>query len=459
MADKFQDRQVLAKIENLKMRMGSGKKLIIDDVSFQVRKGEVLGLIGESGSGKTVVTSTLTGLNINVQHIDEGKIFIKDQDVTEFDFDDWSDSGLRGCDVSQVFQNPLSSLNPYRTVGSQIIESLMINAENEKARANKAVSEFNNANSELETAKDKLASETDVETKSELEKEIKDLEIKIVELEKSVNETKIDSKYTKEDAYEEAIEYLEKVKIHNVDEVMRMYPHQMSGGMNQRIVIVTILATKPDLIIFDEPTTALDPLAQAQIVEIIREIKDDFEVGIVFISHDLALVSSIADTIAIMYAGRIVEQGTAEEIIHQPRHPYTWGLLMSMPDFIDGSEEKLFSIRGTVPANIETIEGDAFAPRNDFALEVDFKERPPKFDITDTHFVYSWLYDKNAPKFEPPKVILDNWNKVQKKPTTAATAKKTTTTKKTTSTAKKSTPKKTTSAKKTTTAKKPAAKK
>ncbi len=364
MSDIFKGKEVLAKIDNLKLRLGKGKKLIIDDVSLQVRKGEVLGIIGESGSGKTVVTSTLTGLNVKIQTIDSGSIFIKDRDVTDFDFDDWSDSGLRGKHVSQVFQNPLSSLNPYRKIGDQIIESIMINAP---------------------------------------------------------------KGFSKEEAYEEAIEYLEKVKIHNTDEIMNMFPHQMSGGMNQRIVIVTILATKPDLIIFDEPTTALDPLAQAQIIEIIREIKDELEVGIIFISHDLALVSSIADTISIMYAGRIVEQGTTNEIIENPLHPYTWGLLMSMPDFISSSNEKLYSIRGTVPSNIEDIKGDSFAPRNDFALEIDFKKRPPKFKITDSHFVYSWLYDKRAPKVTPPKVIENSWKKYEKKSkstTAKSTAKK-----------------------------------
>ncbi len=380
MADKFKGKEILAKVENLKLRMGNGKKLIIDDASFEVRKGEVLGIIGESGSGKTVITSTLTGLNIDVQHIEEGTIHVKDTDVTKFDFEAWADSGLRGRIVSTVFQNPLSSLNPYRTVGSQIIESILI-------------------------------SNPDI---------------------------------SKEEAHEEAVEYLEKVKIHNTDEVMRMFPHQMSGGMNQRIVIVTILAAKPELIIFDEPTTALDPLAQAQIIEIIREIKDEFEVGVIFISHDLALVSSIADTIAIMYAGRVLEKGTAEEIIKSPAHPYTWGLLMSMPDFIDGTEDRLYSIRGTVPSNIEEIEGDSFAPRNDFALEIDFKKRPPQFDLSDTHFVCSWLYDKKAPKFKVPKAI-ENAGK-KKTP-----AKKTNATKKAT-TAKKAPVKKTS-------AKKPVAKK
>ncbi len=345
--DKFVKSEVLAEIKDLKMRLGLKNKLIIDKTGFKIRKGEILGIIGESGSGKTVVTSTLTGLNVNIQNIEEGSIEVKGVDVTKFDFDDWSKSGLRGKHVSQVFQNPLSSLNPYRKIGSQIIESILVNNDD----------------------------------------------------------------ITKEEAWDEAIDYLEKVKIHNAEEVMEMYPHQMSGGMNQRIVIVTVLAAKPDLIIFDEPTTALDPLAQAQIIEIIREIRDETNVGMIFISHDIALVSSIADTIAIMYAGRIIEQGTTDEIINHPLHPYTWGLLMSMPEYISGSEDRLYSIRGLVPGDIETIKGDPFAPRSDYALGIDFEERPPRHDYSKTHFVYSWLYDQRSPKATPPRVIQKAWNK------------------------------------------------
>lgn len=343
MADKFKNKKLLAQINDLKLRIGAGKKLIIDEASIKVREGEILGIIGESGSGKTVMTSTLTGLNVEIQEVESGSISIQETDVTYFDFEKWADSGLRGKKVSTVFQNPLSSLNPYRKIGSQIIESILVNDET--------------------------------------------------------------GDISKEEAHNTAVELLEKVKIHNAEEVMRMYPHQMSGGMNQRIVIVTILAAQPDLIIFDEPTTALDPLAQAQIIEIIREIRDESGVGMIFISHDIALVSSIADTIAIMYAGRVVEQGTTEEIIKDPKHPYTWGLLMSMPDYMEDEEDELYSIRGIVPTNIEEIKGDSFAPRNDFALAIDFKEKPPRFNITDTHFVYSWLYDKKAPKFEVPKAI------------------------------------------------------
>ncbi len=348
MKDKFAKAEILAEIKDLKMRIGLNNKLIIDKTGFKIRKGEVLGIIGESGSGKTVLTSTLTGLNIKIQNIEEGKIFVKGKDVTDFTFDDWSESGLRGKHVSQVFQNPLSSLNPYRKIGSQIVESILIN---------------------------------NVENKN------------------------------KNEAYQEAITYLEKVKIHNPEEVMEMYPHQMSGGMNQRIVIVTILAAKPDLIIFDEPTTALDPLAQAQIIEIIREIKNETKIGVIFISHDIALVSSIADTIAIMYAGKIIECGSVTEIINHPLHPYTWGLLMSMPSYISGTKEKLYSIRESVPKDIETIKGDAFALRSDYALEIDFESKPNRFDSSETHFVYSWLYDKRAPKFKPPKIIEESWKK------------------------------------------------
>lgn len=345
--DKFQNSEVLAEIENLKLRLGKGKKLIIDNTGFKVRRGEILGIIGESGSGKTVLTSSLTGLNVNIQTIDKGTIKVNNVDVTNFDFDDWANSSLRGKHVSQVFQNPLSSLNPYRKIGSQIVESITINND----------------------------------------------------------------KISKDEAWEEAIEYLEKVNIHNPEAIMEMYPHQMSGGMNQRIVIVIIIAAKPDLIIFDEPTTALDPLAQAQIIEIIREIRNNTNVGVIFISHDIALVSSIADTIAIMYAGKIIEQGNTEEIIRYPLHPYTWGLLMSMPEFMSGEVDRLYSIRGTVPNNIEEIKGEPFAPRSDYALEIDFQKKPPKVKWTNSHFVYSWLYDSKAPSFKPPKVILESWKK------------------------------------------------
>ncbi len=352
MTKDFTNSEVLARIDNLKMYLGKKKKLIINNTGFQVRRGEILGIIGESGSGKTILTSTLTGLNTKIQTIESGQIVLNNIDVTDFTFDDWNEANIRGRFVSQVFQNPLSSLNPYRKIGSQIIESILTNAQED---------------------------------------------------------------ITKEEAHEEAIELLSSVKIHDPEEIMNMYPHQMSGGMNQRIVIVTILAAKPELIIFDEPTTALDPLAQAQIIEIIREIRDATNVGMIFISHDIALVSSIADTIAIMYAGKIIEQGSAKEIINYPLHPYTWGLLMSIPEMIINQEERLFSIRGTVPNDIKLIKGDAFAPRSDYALAIDSILKPLRVDVSPTHFVYSWLYNEQAPAFNPPKIIKNMWKEWQEK--------------------------------------------
>ena len=344
--DKFEANDVLAEIKDLKLSLITGKKqkLVINEVSLQIREGEILGIIGESGSGKTILTSAFTGLNLDIQNILEGEVFLGKNNITRWTFENWEESKLRGSFISQVFQNPLSSLNPYKKIKAQLIESIIINAK---------------------------------------------------------------TKITKKEAYLEAIKLLEQVKINNPLEVLEMYPHQLSGGMNQRIVIVSILAAKPKIIIFDEPTTALDPVVQAQIIEIIREINQKLNTSIIFISHDIALVAKIADSIAIMYAGRVIEKGLTEEIINYPLHPYTWGLLMSIPN--GASQASLYTIPGVVPQNISNIEGDMFAPRSEYALEIDFKLKPPKIIASKTHYVYSWLYDTKAPFFQPPKVIEDKW--------------------------------------------------
>ncbi len=350
-SDKFKNKEILARVKNLKLyyKTEAKEKLIINDTSFAIREGEILGIIGESGSGKSVITTCLTGLNADLQLVKEGLIEVNKIDVTHYTSEEWQESKLRGKFISQVFQNPLSSLNPYRKIGSQIIESIITNSE------------------------------------------------------KSI---------TKNEAYEVALELLDSVMIHNSNEVMDMYPHQMSGGMNQRVVIVTILATRPKLIIFDEPTTALDPIAQAQIIEIIREINSKFNTSVILISHNISLVSSIADTIAIMYAGKIVEKGTVEEIINYPLHPYTWGLLMSV--LSSTNKNKLYSIPGKVVENIEEVNGDPFAERSEYSLNIDFIIKPPKFNASNTHFVWTWLYDDKAPDFDPPKIILEKWKKFNK---------------------------------------------
>lgn len=342
--------EVTAEVKNIELgfRSPSNPNIfnkVIRNASFKVHKGEVLGIIGESGSGKSVISSVLYGLTGTTSKIISGSVIIKGQHVEKFNQNKWEKSKLRGKIVSAVFQNPMTTLNPTMKIGKQIAESILIN--------------------------------------------------KIVKKKKA--------------AYELALEYLRKTKINKPEMVMNMYPHNLSGGMKQRVVIASIVACKPQLIIFDEPTTSLDPTVQAEILEIIKDLVLQTGVSAIFITHDLGVVASIADRVCIMYAGQIVEKGTTSEILFNPQHPYTWGLLTSMPDVNHG--KRLKTIPGAVPSNLNKIKWDAFADRNEFALGIDFNKEPPEFKITNTHFVKTWLLDKRAPKVEPPQIIKERWKR------------------------------------------------
>lgn len=205
----------------------------------------------------------------------------------------------------------------------------------------------------------------------------------------------------KKEAYEKAIKLLEEVGITEPEKRMKNYPHQLSGGMRQRVVIAIALACDPDILICDEPTTALDVTIQAKILELIKEIQIKKNISVIYITHDLGVVAKVADYVAVMYAGKIIEKGSVDEIFYDPRHPYTWGLLSSMPD-IETHDEVLYTIPGTPPNLLNKVEGDAFAARNEYALNIDFKVEPPQFDIGGKHRVSSWLLHENAPKVEMP---------------------------------------------------------
>ena len=208
-------------------------------------------------------------------------------------------------------------------------------------------------------------------------------------------------KTPKKQAEKKAIELLELVGINNAEKNMKTYPHQLSGGMRQRVVIAIALACNPDLLICDEPTTALDVTIQAKILELIKDIQKKMNISVIYITHDLGVVAKVADYVSVMYAGKIVEKGTIDEIFYDPRHPYTWGLLSAMPD-INTSDDKLYTIPGT-PANLlNKVKGDAFAPRNIYALNIDNRIEPPMFKITDTHYASTWLLHENAPKVDMP---------------------------------------------------------
>ena len=210
-------------------------------------------------------------------------------------------------------------------------------------------------------------------------------------------------KVTRSMAKDTAIRTMDQVGIAEARKRFRQYPFEFSGGMRQRIVIAISLMADPDILICDEPTTALDVTIQAQILELINKLKRERDLSVIFITHDLGVVANMADRIAVMYAGKIVEYGTSEDVFYHPAHPYTWALLASIPDL--NSKEKLEAIPGTPPNMIYPPKGDAFAARNKYAMEIDFEQQPPMFQISDTHYAATWLLHPNAPKVEMPEIV------------------------------------------------------
>jgi oligopeptide transport system ATP-binding protein len=205
-------------------------------------------------------------------------------------------------------------------------------------------------------------------------------------------------------AAQAAVEMLDRVGIPEPERRARQYPHQFSGGMRQRAVIAAAVAAGPEILICDEPTTALDVTIQAQVLSLVKSLQRELGMSVIFITHDLGVVAKVADKVAVMYSGEVVETGTVDDVFYEPAHPYTWSLLASLPQ-LGVKGERLFSITGSPPSPFEDIKGDAFAPRNPHALKVDFMEPPPWFDVSPTHRVKSWLAHEWAPKVNPPPAV------------------------------------------------------
>lgn len=222
------------------------------------------------------------------------------------------------------------------------------------------------------------------------------------------------NKLSKKEGFRQALDLLNLVGIPNAEKRLKNYPHQFSGGQRQRIVIAIALICYPQILIADEPTTALDVTIQAQILELLKDIQQKINSSIIFITHDLGVVANVADRVAVMYGGKIVEVGTAEEIFYNPQHPYTWGLLGSMPT-LEGTGDRLYAIPGSPPDLLDPPTGDAFYPRNEFALQIDAEQQPPFFDVSPTHKAATWLLAPQAPKVTPPDEILIRWKKFQEK--------------------------------------------
>lgn len=206
--------------------------------------------------------------------------------------------------------------------------------------------------------------------------------------------------FSKKQAYDKTIALLNEVSITDPERRVKQYPHELSGGMRQRVVIAIALACDPEVLICDEPTTALDVRVQATIIDLLKRIQTERGLSVIFITHDLGVVESIADYVSVMYAGKVVERGLKEEIFLEPKHPYTWGLLRAMPNINTSKEERLYTIKGNPPNLEQPIVGDAFAIRNEYALNIDYKEEPPMFKVSETHYAATWLLDEKAPKVE-----------------------------------------------------------
>lgn len=327
----------LLQVKNLSVSFDSaaGEVQAVRDVSFSLKKGEVLAIVGESGCGKSVLCKSIMKLLPASAKIKKGNILIHGTDISSYREQDMQK--IRGKVFSMIFQDPMTSLNPTIKIGQQIAEAVLVH----------------------------------------------------------------DKKKTKEQVYQRVIELMELVGIEHPHERYHLYPYNFSGGMRQRSVMAIALASNPDILFADEPTTALDVTIQAQILDLLREVQEKLGTATILVSHDLGVVARAADRVEVMYAGKIVEIGTAEEVYYDPRHPYTWGLMRSLPAFSKG-KDSLYTIPGMPPTLVDPPKGDAYACRNEYALGIDYEEMPPMFRITDTHYAATWLLDERAPKIIPP---------------------------------------------------------
>ena len=336
----MEERETILSVRDLNIKFSlRGRTLhAIRDVSLDLYKGESLAIVGESGSGKSVFVKSFMGLLDANGWVDSGEILYNGEDLTKFTTEkQWL--RVRGKQIAMVLQDPMTSLNPLKTIGAQIMEAIKLhqNLHGEAARR-------------------------------------------------------------------EMLSVLTDVGITEPERRAKQYPHEFSGGMRQRVVIAIAVACRPQILICDEPTTALDVTIQAQILDLIRSLKQKYNLTTVYITHDLGVVANVADRIAVMYAGDIVEIGLCEEVFYEPKHPYTWALLSSLPQ-LGVKGEPLYSIHGTPPNLFNEVKGDAFAPRNPQALKIDFVKRPPYFEVSPTHKARTWLLDPRAPKIEPPEAV------------------------------------------------------
>ena len=327
----------LLEVKNLKTSFKThiGDVQSVRGVSFHLDKGEALGVVGESGCGKSVTMMTIMRLLGENAKIEAETITFDDKDISKPT--EKLMQTIRGNVMSMIFQDPMTSLNPLFTVGDQLTEHLIKH-----------------------------------------------------------------KKISKKEAKEKAIKMLDMVGIPSPEKRLKQYPHEFSGGMRQRVMIAMSLICEPKLIIADEPTTALDVTIQAQILDLMKDLKEKLDTSIILITHDLGVVADLCSRINVMYGGLIVEEGTTEDIFYRGKHPYTWGLLRSVPNPKSELKEKLIPIEGQPPDLLKPPVGCPFTARCDYAMKICKEKQPPLFEISEGHRAACWLCHKNAPKVESP---------------------------------------------------------
>ena len=315
------------KEERLSFFTPAGEVKALNGVSFTMNQGDVLGVVGESGSGKSVTAYSVMGLTAYPGKLVGGKVWFNGHEIENMKEKDFRK--IRGNEVSIIFQDPMTSLNPVYTIGNQIVEVIRLHTDKNKA-----------------------------------------------------------------DAWARAKELLELVGINEPEKRLKQYPHELSGGMRQRVMIAIALACEPKLLIADEPTTALDVTIQAQILELMNDLRHKLGMSIIMITHDLGVVAQMCEKIAVMYAGHIVEYGTTDEIFYNPQHEYTKGLINSIPKLNAEEKERLVPIEGQPVDLLNPPAGCPFAPRCKNCMKVCLNKMPPKTELSDTHYTYCWLRQK-----------------------------------------------------------------
>ena len=346
----------------------AGKVHAIRGVNIDLYQGETVAIVGESGSGKSVTMRAAMGILAKNAEVNSGEIIYRYRD------------NKGGIDY-----------NPDQDETAEWKEADILKQDK------KWIRKHINGRRIAMVFQDPM---TSLDPTMTIGKQI---------MEGMIWHYKIDKK----DAYKRSVELLKEVGIEDAEKRMKQYPHQLSGGMRQRVVIAIALSCNPDLLICDEPTTALDVNIQAKILELIKKVQKERDIAVIYITHDLGVVAKVADYVNVMYAGKIVEVGNINEIFYDPRHPYTWGLLSAMPD-LGTDDDRLYTIPGSPPNLLHEKVGDAFAPRNAYALEIDDKLEPPMFKITETHSAATWLLDERAPKVEMPAELKSRIERMKK---------------------------------------------